>query len=296
MVVPTAVSIISTSVEHGTPRNLGFAMIFLAQPLGFAIGLVLAGDPSSKVGVAERLLREVDWIGALIAGGSTGILSYVLAMLAGDADNIKHKSSLALLFISLSLLPAFVIWNSYQEKRGKPAIIPVSMWRNTSFTTMCLLILLTNAVLNSMELFSSLFFQKVQGLSAVEASVRILPQVVVAILFELLSGILVNKLPVLLLVQLSSVFCAGSPLLMAPIDPAWSYWYAAFWAQALAPVSIDVLCTAGTLIVAAAYPTETQALGGAVLGTFAQLGASIGICILSVISASVTAGSHYDDK
>ena len=43
MAVPASVSIISTSVEYGQPRNLGFACLGLSGPLGFLLGLVLSG-------------------------------------------------------------------------------------------------------------------------------------------------------------------------------------------------------------------------------------------------------------
>lgn len=113
MVLPSAVSIVSTNIEDGRPRNIGFASIFLAMPLGFAVGLVLGGVFVSNVGwrvgyyasgavgilifglgiwtlpgderlgewrdVAGRLKREVDWAGAGIASGSFAMVSYVLA-------------------------------------------------------------------------------------------------------------------------------------------------------------------------------------------------------------------------
>lgn len=113
MVVPTAVSIISTNIEDGTPRNIGFATIFLASPLGFATGLVLAGVFVSGVGwrmgfytaaavgfcsfivgtltlpkdpkfgtrreLLIKILTEIDWMGALIACISLAVFSYTMA-------------------------------------------------------------------------------------------------------------------------------------------------------------------------------------------------------------------------
>ena len=40
---PSAMSIVSRSVESGKPRNIGFASLGLAMPLGFLAGLVLGG-------------------------------------------------------------------------------------------------------------------------------------------------------------------------------------------------------------------------------------------------------------
>lgn len=158
------------------------------------------------------------------------------------------------------------------------------------------MILLCNAVVNCMELYSSLFFQEVQLLSAIETAIRILPQVLVGAILSLLAGVLVNRVPVMASIMISSVLAAGSPLLMAVIDPLRSYWIMAFWAQLLAPFGVDVLFTVGTLVVSEAFPRKTQALAGAVFNTFAQVGTSIGLCITSVISLSVTEQSSVPNK
>ena len=50
MAVPVSVSIISTSVEYGRPRNFGFACLGFSGPLGFLIGLVLGGVLVDSVG------------------------------------------------------------------------------------------------------------------------------------------------------------------------------------------------------------------------------------------------------
>ena len=58
--------------------------------------------------------------------------------------------------------------------------------------------------------------------------------------------------------------------------------------QLLAPLSADILFTVGILIVSDVFPAKTQALAGAVFNTLAQLGTSIGLTTLSVISRGVT--------
>lgn len=44
------------------------------------------------------------------------------------------------------------------------------------------------------------------------------------------------------------------------------------------------------------FPTERQALAGAVFNTIAQLGSSIGVTTASVVSTSVTSDSSYRDR
>jgi MFS family permease len=107
----TAVGIISQTFEAGPSRTFAFASLGAGQPLGYAIGLVLGGvfvdtigwrygyyiaaianiivfatalwglppDGRSDGNMFHRVITEVDWIGALTASISLGILLTVLA-------------------------------------------------------------------------------------------------------------------------------------------------------------------------------------------------------------------------
>lgn len=328
--LPTAVSMVSTNIPQGRPRNIGFASIFLSMPLGFAIGLVLGGVLVTRFGwrsgffvggivgfalfalgtwtlpsdpklqgikhTLQRLATELDWLGATMASVSVALFSYVLAMLAADTSRLKTPSTMVPLILAVLLLPAFACWMDFRTRRHKPALIPNAIWRNHAFTAICLLIFFANGVINSMELFCSLWFQNVQKLSAIDASIRLLPSVIVAAALNFLSGVFVNKTPILAAVLSTSAIGSVAPLLMALIDPASSYWYGAFWAQLACPLAVDILWTVGTLIVSSAFPTKDQALAGAVFNTFAQLGSLVALCVMQVVSNTVTADSERTDK
>jgi len=114
MVVPASVSIVSTSVEFGRPRNLSFACLGFFGPLGFLLGLVLGcviidqvgfpqafhiaagvsfvlgvcglwvlpADPQAKTSwntLGKRLVYDLDWIGTLISSTVLATVSYALA-------------------------------------------------------------------------------------------------------------------------------------------------------------------------------------------------------------------------
>lgn len=121
MHLPASVSIISTALPSGKTRNVAFACLGLSQPLGFSVGLVLSGImiersgwrsgfylsgggtlvaaiaaywalPKVNTAVAaegrstwERLRKDVDWVGGIIASGGLAILAYVLAYVSDCA-------------------------------------------------------------------------------------------------------------------------------------------------------------------------------------------------------------------
>lgn len=323
LVVPSSLSIVSTAVEAGRPRNLGFASLGLSMTLGFALGLVLGGvfvssslgwragyylgggaafvlwlvgiwalpvvaPHPSEASVAERLRTDIDWVGAIIASAALATFSYVLAMLSSDIAEIRKPTNIVLLTLSLLLIPAFVYWMRRQERLQRPALIPNSIWTKLAFTSVSIMILLSTAVMNCMELFSSLYFQDVQRLTPLDASLRLLPNLLFGTLVNLAVGLVVDRVPAPVAVLASSGLCAGAPLLMALLDPAWPYWYAELAAQLLAPLSADVLFTVGLIVVSDVFPPRTQALAGAVFNTLSMLGVSVGLTTMSVISTTVT--------
>jgi MFS family permease len=328
LVWPTSISVLTRNVESGRRRNIGFGFLGMSQPLGFMIGLVAAGGIVDSVGwrvgwyisgaatlalfvvsmlaipaerkreanIKERLKKDIDWIGATLASTALALLSYVLAQLTSSGHEIHKPINIALLAMSVILMPTFVLWTHRQERLQKPALIPNSVWRNRAFTSTCLMVLASSAVAQTMELFCSLFFQEVQHLSALQASIRFLPAMLFGAVLNVTTGLVVHKVPAIQLILATSILSAGGPLLMATINPEWTYWAAAFPAQLLEPLSIDVLLTVGMLVVSEAFPEDTQALAGGIFSTAAQLGNSLGLAIMGVISTSVTAKSHFAQK
>jgi MFS family permease len=109
--LPTSVAILANAVPLGRKRNIGFSCLGLVQPLGFSVGMVLAGVLLDTVGwrtgwyicgaatlilmfisvwalppdrVAQsskfsRLKTEIDWVGATLASTGLALFSYVFA-------------------------------------------------------------------------------------------------------------------------------------------------------------------------------------------------------------------------
>ncbi|KAH7191070.1 major facilitator superfamily domain-containing protein [Fusarium oxysporum] len=280
----SSVALVADTQPRGQSRNISFACLGLSQLLGFTFGLVVGGVLVDTVGwrsgwylyggvtlllsavglwslpkseplgfrnIFVDLIYRVDWIGALLASVSMASISYFLAVISTDVHRIKETGTVTLLCFSLATLPLFV-------------------------------------VLNSVDLLTSLYFQEIQYLSAVDAGIRILPSTVVGLGLNLMTGLIVHKIPAAWLVAVSSLLSSGSPLLMAVINPSWSYWVGAFFAQILLPFSIDVLFTVGLIIVTEVFPEKNQSVAGAVFNTAAQFGNALGLAIVQVVSAAVT--------
>ncbi|RSL50759.1 hypothetical protein CEP53_008698 [Fusarium sp. AF-6] len=320
MCLPTAVSLISNTFPRGNWRNIAFAMNGMGSPLGYALGLVLGGIFADTIGWrwayymmaiinfclstcaiwslpsvhteserkwTARLAHEIDWVGATTMSVALGMLLYVLAMISSSFKKLDDSSNIVLLTTAILLLIVFPFWMNYQVKRGKPALIPNDLWKNKSFTSVCIAVFLCWASLNGIEYFTTLYFQKVEGLSALQSSLRFLPHVIMGVAVNIITGLLIARVKVRTLAVVSALITMVASPLMATVDVGENYRLAPFWAMFLSPVNPDVLFTVSNLVISDAYPPEMQSLAG-VFNEVGQFGNSVGLPITAAIAASVT--------
>ena len=327
MHLPSSVALVSAISQQGKSRNLGFACLGLSQPLGFSFGLVLGGVMIENIGwrscfylsgsagtaaaligfwllpksrsrslrkksALKALSSDVDWIGGLLASGGFALVAYALALLSNDLHALQNARDASVLSMGLLLLALFPAWMRFREKRGKPALVPNNVWKRLPFASICIMVMLSYGVLNSFELFSILYFHEIQNVSPISTSLRLLPSLVVGTLVGLTVGLFVDKVSARWLVAISSGLCACAALMMALVNPYWSYWYLQFLAQVLSPLSGDVLFTVGLLVVADQFSEDTQALAGAVFNTMSQFGWSLGIGVCQVVALGIGAAGH----
>ncbi|KFZ15952.1 hypothetical protein V502_05311 [Pseudogymnoascus sp. VKM F-4520 (FW-2644)] len=298
MCLPTAFSIISKTIPMGRRRNIAFACLGLGQPLGWFLGLLVGGicegsPPGWRLAVYitaaltillgvvniwslpnDRRIESsswsgfyhiVDWIGLAISSTCFGTLSYVFAAISGDLKAIEQPANIVLLCLAALLIPMFAFWMNLQEKNGRPALVPNSMW-------------LYEAVSQSLHF------------SALNAAVLLLPNVIAGIALNLLTGFLACRVSSYYLVLTANVFGILAPLLLCVINPAWNYWICSFWAVLLSPVSAGVVFTIANLVTTDAFPKETQALAGAMSNTAQQLGGAFGLALAGVVAARGSQG------
>ncbi|KAK1826051.1 major facilitator superfamily-domain-containing protein [Podospora conica] len=329
MCLPTGVSIVTRRLPPGRARNMGFATMGVAQPLGFSAGMVLEGALEETLGswrvgyyicagvlgvlvVANwynlrrgkrppappkqqwwrSLARGIDWAGVAISSSGLGLMSYASAIITEAPTRLVSDPLQATvpLVVGIALITlAFPLWLRHQDRHGRPALIPKAIWHdNMAFVAISAMVLLAWAAYQSGELLLSLFFQRVQHASPVEASWWLLPNVVVGLLLNPLTGLFVQHFTAHRLLAVVSLISALSPLIMVCIDPAWPWWAAAFWAVALGPISVDVLFTMAHMVITDVFPPEMHSLAGAVFNAVAQLGTSLGMSLVAVVSAAVT--------
>lgn len=201
---------------------------------------------------------------------------------------ISVPANIALLTTSLALVPMFIFWEGRQERLGRPAIIPNSLWKHRIFSTICACVLLTWAQFNAIESVMTLYFQYVEELSALQTSLRFLPAPIAGTLTSIITGLVVHKVSANWAIATTTGVAAVSNILLAMNRPGDTYWKFAAPGIFLNVIGADCLFTISNLVITSHFPQKTQALAGGVFNTIAQVGKSTGLATAAVLAASVT--------
>lgn len=70
--------------------------------------------------------------------------------------NVRRPESIALLCVAGLSAIGFVYWMSHRANTGRIPLIPNSLWRNTAFTAVCVMVMLSYGALSGVEYFLSL--------------------------------------------------------------------------------------------------------------------------------------------
>ncbi|KAI9152283.1 integral membrane protein [Paramyrothecium foliicola] len=217
-----AVSTIASTFPSGRTRNSAFAVFGGGNPVGFALGLVLGGVffqiSSWRVGywmstsinglsiamaffvlprrcaedrltlkeLRHRVIADLVWVGIITASTCLALLSYLFAEKTHGAGRVMRKipHAIALLVIAALLIPFFVFWKSRQERLGRPAVLPNSVWKRREFTSVCIVVFLTWSWFNSFGYWATLYYQVTQGLDSMQTALRFLPLVAAGLLLS----------------------------------------------------------------------------------------------------------------
>ncbi|TEA17297.1 putative MFS-type transporter [Colletotrichum sidae] len=254
MCLPSAVSIITHAFPSGKRRNIAFASMGGGQPIGFSVGLSVGGVFTDTIGWR--------WGFHMAAIINTVIFLIALNVITESTSDIKKPANVALLVISGVLVGSFIGWVERQERLGRPAIIANTLWKNRSFTSICVSVFLVWGAFNATEQLGSLYLQYVQRLSATDTSVRFLPAPVGGVLANVAAGLVVHRVRADVAILVAVALAALSPLLMAAADPAW----------------------------------KLLGVAGGVYNTIAQIGKSVGLASSGTIASAVAARSAVADK
>ncbi|MGZ0700893.1 MFS transporter [Pseudomonas piscis] len=258
-------------------ESVGWQSIFLINlPIGL-LALALG-----CWGISERKHPQhaaLDPLGQALSVLWLAALTYGL-ILAGE-EGFTHPDSLLSLLVSGVALVLFC----RVERRVQRPLVPLDLFRQRHFAVANLASFILGFSCYASLFFFSIFLQQIQGWSAAETGLRMLPQFIVTGVVSILFGRINRRLPLPWLMVAGYGLVGVAMTAMTGFDAHTPYWLVG---SLLAVLGLGMgLTVPGTgLTVMACSPPERAGIASASMNALRQTGMSVGIALLGSLMST----------
>jgi DHA2 family methylenomycin A resistance protein-like MFS transporter len=248
----------------------GWRSIFLVNvPIG-AAGLWLTWRYASET--ASSRARELDLAGQAAAIGALGCLAG--AIIEGGARGWGNPWVLAG-FVAFVVLAAFFI---VQERRSRQPMLPLVLFQRRLFSLASLVGLLVNAAFYGLIFVLSLYFQQINGLSALATGLAFLPMMAAVLVVNLLAARAAERFGALLMIAAGALIAAAGCIALLGVERGSGYWQMCAQLVAMgAGLGLVVPPLTSTLL--GSVDKARSGIAAGVLNSTRQTGSVIGVAL-----------------
>ncbi|RZN07098.1 MFS transporter [Bradyrhizobium genosp. SA-3] len=256
---------------------VGWRAIFLVNlPIGLA-GLWLSWRYASETTRARS--REIDLPGQLAAIGALGALAG--AIIEGGALGWDHPAVIAA-FVGAAVLAVLFVW---RESRAAQPMLPLSLFGHRLFTLTSLVGLLVNIAIYGLIFVLSLYFQRINGLSAWWTGLAFVPMMAAVLPVNLLAPRLSERIGPCPTIVVGACISALGCLGLLWIEAGTSYW--AVCAQMIAiSGGLGLLVPPLTSTLLGSVEKARSGIAAGVLNATRQTGSVLGVALFGSLVAS----------
>lgn len=303
---PTALSLVTTTFEEGTPRNRAFGVYAAVSGAGAAIGLIAGGLLTDLVSWRWVLFVNVP-IGALIAlaapyvlprgdrnrgaldlpgalTATAGVSSLTYGFIHAASQGWTDPLTLAAFAAAAVLLAAFV----QVELRSPQPLVPLRLFGDRSRSGGYAVMLTAAAAIFAMFFFLTQYVQGVLGYSPLKAGFAFLPISATIIVVAQVASRLVERVPIHWLIATGAGFAAAGLLWMAQIGMHSSYLTLLLPAMLVIAIGMALIFVPVTLVAVAGVRNHDAGIASAMLNVTQQVGGTLGLSALVTVAATAT--------
>ncbi|MGX1850334.1 MFS transporter [Streptomyces sp. NPDC055299] len=312
VIVPTGMSLLTTTFTEGPQRERALGVSGTVLSLGFTIGMVLGGVLTDALGwrstmgllsvagvavlaIAPLVLTEsrhprrprLDLPGAVTVTG--GLLALIYALSTAAQQGFGRPDVLVTLVAGGVLLAAFV----RVESRAAQPLVSLPMLRRRSVAWGNLAGLTTFAMMSTVVFLLTLYLQEVLGLSAFRTGLLFGVQGVVSALAGLVAPRVIGRFGARSVLLTGLLLQAGFTASLLGLGTGTGGWLALIGVSfgslghLWAIVSYGVTATSGV-------PDAEQGLATGLVTSSQQVGITLGIPLLSAVASAHTAALRAD--
>lgn len=308
LLAPAALAMVTTTFPSGPDRARAFGIFGAISVAGASVGLILGGVLTEfaswrwamyinilfaipaivfAVLLAPRLrtgTARIDLPSTVTV--SAGLLGVVYGLTNAGDDQWSSFWTIAPLVAGIALIALFV----FLQTRVASPLLPLRVLADRDRIGGLVGIFVGTASLFGVVLFGAYYLQGVLGWSALQTGLAFLPQPVGLIVAGVILGPRLNRRfgPKVLL-PTGLALAAIATLWLTRLGPTMNYAVDLLPALAVLGFGLGLFFPISTgLSIRGLFP-EDAGVGSALVGTFQQVGGSIGVAVLNAIAASATA-------
>ncbi|KAF9168290.1 hypothetical protein BGX21_001896 [Mortierella sp. AD011] len=305
MSVPTALGLITTTFPAGPKRTSALSIFGGFGAAGAVVGLLIAGAFISSVGwnwifrfssifsfalfvlgafiipstPVKKNLPRIDVAGALTATSSLICIIYYIS--TGSATGWASVQTLPVLAAGFVLFVAFV-W--IELRLVANPIMPFRIWRLKNFSSAFVAILFLQGQFQGFVYYTTLIFQNVMGYTSMQTSLAFLVHSLATIVTFTILGKILPKCRLKPFVLTGFVFRCAAALMFAFVDTKTSYWTLPFFGLIVHVIGLGTSVLPAQITALKDAQNEDQGVVGALYSTGMQIGAPLGLAIVTAIS------------
>jgi MFS transporter, DHA2 family, methylenomycin A resistance protein len=273
-------------VGGGLIALVGWRWIFLVNlPIGVA-GLWLTWRFAAETPRTPQ--REVDWPGQVLAIATLGSLAG--AIIESGARGWSDRFVIAGLAGSVAI-GALFLW---REACAPQPMLPLSLFRQRVFATAALVGLLVNVAFYGLIFVLSLYFQQVNGLSALATGLAFVPMLAAVLPVNLLASRVTERIGAPATIATGAALAAGGCLASLGIAAGTSYW--AICGQMIAMgAGLGLLVPPLTSTLLGSVDKSRSGIAAGVLNATRQTGSVLGVALFGALvgqSSAFIPGLH----
>ena len=248
----------------------GWRSIFLVNvPIG-AAGLWLTWRYARETARSRR--HELDLAGQAAAIGALGCLAG--ALIEGGARGWSNPWVLTGFVAFIVLAALFII----QERRSRQPMLPLALFQRRLFSLASVIGLLVNAAFYGLIFVLSLYFQQVNGLSALATGLAFLPMMAAVLVVNLLAARAAERFGALPMIAAGALIAAAGCIALLDVERGSGYWQMCAQLVAMG-AGLGLLVPPLTSTLLGSVEKARSGVAAGVLNSTRQTGSVIGVAL-----------------
>jgi EmrB/QacA subfamily drug resistance transporter len=254
-------------------------ILFVNVPIGIAAFLLARFYLRESRAEGER--QRLDIAGSLTV--TAGLIVLVYGIVSTDRHAWGSSQTIITLVVAAVLLAAFVL---IEARLATHPLMPLRLFKSRSVTGANVVMFLLGAAMFAMWFFLTLYLQQVLGYSPLVTGFTFVPQTLAIAIGATAAGRLVPKVGPRPLMVAGGLCSAGGLYWLSFISASGTYWTSAFGGGVLCTLGMGLAFTPIAIAATGGVPREEAGLASGVMNTSRQIGASVGLAVLSTVAAS----------